>query len=249
VASDHEKLLNANEASHFQLIQINNDDSLFTSTGPTAQVLKSPISELIGIPIVGRKLVLDPTAAPMQNDAASCFICMDPESSKSSSDYIDSENEHAVQEQEFGAPPFNWLVDVGPILLARLDQKPLHPLHAAAFLSYCRMIEDKIQRRHEADRMKYAKADVDDVFQDVLDYVKEEKYKDVAETVAWKKEVRDNISAEKFDEFFRAYRMRRATGSMQSLDKEIEEWVGKNENQRMGAVRPELGNVKSPYWV
>jgi hypothetical protein len=53
----------------------------------------------------------------------------------------------------FGVIPVQWALDVGPVLVARLDCKPLHPLHAAAIAAFCsRHIRVAFQECIDAER-------------------------------------------------------------------------------------------------
>jgi hypothetical protein len=53
----------------------------------------------------------------------------------------------------FGAIPVQWALEVGPVLVARLDQKPLHPLHAAAICAFCaRYLRVAFQECIDAER-------------------------------------------------------------------------------------------------
>jgi len=50
----------------------------------------------------------------------------------------------------FGMPQEQWMFSVGAVVIARLDRKPLHPLHASALVTFCREIQASLGDGEEA---------------------------------------------------------------------------------------------------
>jgi hypothetical protein len=140
----------------------------------------------------------------------------------------------------FGQVPERWAADdIGPVVVARLDRKPLHPLHAAAFAAYCaHYLRQPFQDCLESER----------VWRSNLasrEYVYEERRKVLAEA-----------TQPKFAEFFELYKRRRLLGGNEALEMDCNDSL--DDLRRIGRwsippdeldPRPEWENVLSPFDV
>lgn len=122
------------------VIEISPTDPVFTA--PPEQISK--IFQLIGIPIAGRKL-LAPHEQPMElnpsnSEATMLFLNVDLNARGSYYDDEDEDGNFAFCDplDVWGFAPSYWQFSVGPVVIARLDKKPLHPLHASALIKFCR---------------------------------------------------------------------------------------------------------------
>ncbi|KAF2665551.1 hypothetical protein BT63DRAFT_417105 [Microthyrium microscopicum] len=186
----------------------------------------SDLSRFIGVPLSARKVQLDGywNIDRRNDEAASLFPncdmgALDP------------------QQPVFGSVPDFWSQDTGPVIVARIDQKPLHPLHAAALVSFamkemkgpfreCMDIERAWTHLHGAKEMIFERR---------------------RETLA-------QASPIQFAEFFREYRQRRVQGRP---DLALP-WHQLNHRQRVEIQklspeeiepRPEWANVPTPFAV
>jgi hypothetical protein len=89
----------------------------------------SILSRFIGIPLAARKLPLNTYwSIELRNpEATALFRNCD----------IGAQLNDDDDGLDFGATPEEWTVDVGPVIVARIDGKPFHPLHAAAVSAFC----------------------------------------------------------------------------------------------------------------
>ena len=201
------------------------DDIIFR-TAPRSQ-----ISQLIDLPIVARKLGEErpiSSHSQMNNEAASLFTSCEldePEYEDVSSPF-----------HGFGVAPQTWQLGVGPILVARLDQKPLHILHATALVAFC--------NRHLAAKFKdysskgktWSFLSEDDPTRHGLD-------------IDARRDVLESITRANFESFFRAYKAKRVAGVTQQsadFDEAFDLWDVPNDER---TPRPEWEKVPSPYDV
>jgi hypothetical protein len=114
------------------------------------ETVLSELSRFLGIPLVAQRVAVD---AYMQMDmtnteASSLFRNCDistrydlPSSLPTSPAAVSRSNSQTRSNSRivlpFGSVPVQWALDPGPIVIARLDHKPLHPLHAAAICAFC----------------------------------------------------------------------------------------------------------------
>lgn len=221
--------------SKVSIIEISPNDPVFNPL--PFQV--SHISRLIGIPIAGRKLVpphLQPYELnPSNSEATLIFQNMD-------NNKPDEEGDEEEQESSRSRDPFNafgfanayWQFSVGAVVIARLDKKPLHPLHASAFIHFCQ--GHIVSRRQELDEELYD-GDIDGMkASDKLEF-------------AWngRQKVLDECTREKFEAYFKTYKAKRVSGvRMSKFDLSFEAWdVPESEKE----AKPEWRDVGSPYEV
>lgn len=138
----------------------------------------------------------------------------------------------------FGWAPEYWQFSVGPVIIARLDKKTLHPLHASALIKFCQgNICTKVEEMHETLANE----------QTFLSWAKRtslEKRQTVREL---RQGVIDECSREKFERYFKTYKWKRVSGvRMSRFDLSFEAWdVPEWEKD----AKPEWQNVGSPYEV
>lgn len=106
------------------------NDPIFRGTDDSAF---SDLSRFLGIPLAARRIPVDPYwDMDLTNFEVSSLFRNCDLSTRSSVSSNDAKNL-----LPFGGIPVEWALDPGPVYVARLDYKPLHPLHAAAIVAFC----------------------------------------------------------------------------------------------------------------
>jgi hypothetical protein len=147
----------------YQAVSLPVVDPIFRGDDET---VLSELSRFLGIPLVARTVPVDAyMEMDMTNSEASslfrnCDISTRYDSSGNlptspatvSRSSSESRNTNRIV-LPFGSVPVQWALDPGPVVLARLDQKPLHPLHAAAICAFCaRYLRSAFQECAELER-------------------------------------------------------------------------------------------------
>jgi hypothetical protein len=105
-------------------------DPIFRGTEDSAV---SDLSRFLGIPVVARRIPVEAFYdLDLSNKEASSLFRNCNLSTRNSTSSTNSR-----LWLPFGGIPVQWALDVGPVFVARLDHKPLHPLHAAAIATFC----------------------------------------------------------------------------------------------------------------
>lgn len=109
----------------------------------------SEISRFLGIPLAARRIPVDPYFdMDLTNFEVSSLFRNCNLSTRSS---VHSDDDQFLL--PFGGIPVEWALDPGPVYVARLDYKPLHPLHAAAIATFCsRYVRTAFQDCIDAER-------------------------------------------------------------------------------------------------
>jgi hypothetical protein len=108
-------------------------DPLFRSADDGDGNAISELSRFIGVPLAGRKDPIDAYywQVNLHNaEAASLFRNCDLAAPERGS-------REGSRGTAFGAVHARWLADTGPVIVARVDRRPLHPLHVAAAAAFC----------------------------------------------------------------------------------------------------------------
>jgi hypothetical protein len=146
----------------------------------------------------------------------------------------------------FGGIPKAWEpLLIGPVLLVRLDQKPLHPLHAAAILAFTTYVLrksfseliDAEQRRAWQHQLVMAGTGVTSASESAASWVGE------ADVFQRRRDVLTLASQARFTEFFEAYKARRVEGHPELL-LQIEEDEQNQRDARIRKVKVEIPDFK-----
>jgi len=144
----------------------------------------SDLSRFIGLPVTARKVHLDNYWRIDLNNAEGASLFRN-------CDIGTVEPERLA----FGAIPPTWSDNTGPIIIARLDKKPLHPLHAAALVAF-------------------SSRELRQSFQECMDAEKAWRNLHGAREMIFerRREVLAGATAHAFSEFFNQYKTRRVQG-------------------------------------
>jgi hypothetical protein len=156
----------------------------------------------------------------------------------------------------FGGIPSAWNPsDIGPVLVVRLDRKPLHPLHGAAIVTFLTHtlrrpfteLIDAEQRRAWQHALMMAGTGITDPQTAAAAWVSE---RDVFEG---RRNVLGLVSQARFSEFFEQYKARRVDGQADLLggaeaemEQDMDKWSVQLEETE---PKPEWQDVLSPYDV
>jgi hypothetical protein len=201
----------------FQPVMISAYDRMFRNESRVSQ-----LSRFIGIPIVARRHRLDSDWEINLRNSEASHLFRNCNIASSRSDPT-----------PFGRLPNEWPIDVGPVIIARLDRKPLHPLHAAAIASFCsRHLQRHFQLSAEMERT----------------------WRNVPGSRDWIFDQRaaclSEATAAKFAEYYDDYKLRRVIGyphlmdELYSYQQQLEHWqIPPDEIE----PRPEWADVPSPF--
>ncbi|QDS75531.1 hypothetical protein FKW77_005312 [Venturia effusa] len=223
-------LMFSEKRPRFEAISIAKNDQVFDEK-------PALMSEKFGIKIVSRPLnynVNTPTlrlsVTDLDNDVRHLFRCFDP-----------NKADHSVVNQrewdhEFGkyGPPM-----MGCVVLARLDQEPLHVLHAMAILSFAQNIISPALDLYQQERKSWQS--------------EETHFEHQAVVMKRRLQITGMARRPEFENFWRIFRQQTIQGrpeqlaqDLRTLGQDAEAWlVDKEELQ----PRPEWASVPSPYQV
>jgi hypothetical protein len=219
----------------FEPMHLKASDPLFRAADAADADAISELSRFIGLPLAGRKERIDAYywQVSLHNaEAAALFRNCDLSTPERGS-------REGSRDTAFGAVRARWLADTGPVIVARVDRRPLHPLHVAAAAAFCgrylrRPFQDCIDAEDdERDSGEGAKADVADRRRQVLALA----------------------TPGRFADFFEQYKARRVRGRRPMGDHEnaadymrrMEKWSFMEDDEM--EVCPEWEDVPSPFDV
>lgn len=220
-------LMFSEKRPRFEAITISKYDRIFEDT-------PALMSEKFGIKIVSRALNnnadtsnLRLSVSDLNNDAQHLFRCFNPNIA-----------DHSVVnrrdwDHEFGkyGPAM-----MGPVILARLDQEPLHVLHAMAILKFAQTIITPALDLYQQERKAW--------------HAEETHFEHQAVVMKRRLQTTGMARREEFEQFWRVFKQQTVQGRPEQMDAELktlgqdlEVWVDKEELQ----PRPEWASVPSPY--
>ncbi|TID25115.1 hypothetical protein E2P81_ATG04219 [Venturia nashicola] len=212
----------------FEAILIAKSDRVFGDT-------PALMSEKFGIKIVSRPLNnhVDPSVprlsvTDLSNDAQHLFRCFDP-----------NKADHKVAnrrewDHEFGkyGPPM-----MGSVILARLDQEPLHVLHAMAIVKFAQTVITPALDLYQQERKTWQSAETHFEHQVIV--------------MRRRLQITGMARPEEFEQFWQTFKQQTVRGrpqqladDLKTLGQDAEAWlVDKEELQ----PRPDWSSVPSPY--
>jgi hypothetical protein len=218
----------------FEPTNLKASDPLFRAADAADADAISELSRFIGLPLAGRKERIDAYywQVSLHNaEAAALFRNCDLSTPERGS-------REGSRHTAFGAVRARWLADTGPVVVARVDRRPLHPLHVAAAATFC----GRYLRRP---------------FQDCID-AEDERRGDAggaADIADRRRQVLALATPGRFAEFFELYKARRVRGRRPMGDREnavdymrrMEKWSFMDDEEL--EVCPEWEDVPSPFDV